>query len=175
MITSLVVACSANEVIGRDGDLPWHLPEDLRHFRRLTSHHAVVVGRVTHDSIVARLGRPLPNRVSVVISGSPGTGDEATEQVIRQPSFESALRAAEAAEEALGGDEVFVIGGASVYRQALPFVDRIYLTRVDLQCEGDSRMPDGWTDGFDVVERDDGYDEKSQISYSFLRYQRAGQ
>jgi dihydrofolate reductase len=71
MKVSLIVAAAANDVIGRDGALPWHLPEDLRQFRRLTSGCPVVVGRLTHESIVARLGRPLPGRTSIVVSSGP--------------------------------------------------------------------------------------------------------
>jgi dihydrofolate reductase len=161
VITSLIVAASANDVIGSGGALPWHLPEDLRRFRRLTAGHAVVLGRVTHESIVARLGRPLPGRTSVVVS-SRGPGP-AHPEVVWAGSLDEALAAA-----AGRGPEVFVLGGASVYEQALPRVNRVYLTRVHREVAGDTSMPPGWLAGFTLVARDD----RPGHGYSFLEYER---
>lgn len=181
MKRSLIVAASENDVIGRDGDLPWYLPGDLRYFKEVTRGHAVVLGRLTHESIVVRLGRPLPGRTSVVVSTSPRPDSE---NVRWQPSVPSALAEAEAVERASGQDEVFVIGGATVYQQALPAVDRIYLTRVHAHVEGDSRMPAGWLEGFALTSRvdvdaevgtssDAGTDAGgSALAHSFLRYER---
>jgi dihydrofolate reductase len=148
-IVSLIVAAAENDVIGADGALPWHLPEDLKRFRRLTAGHAVVLGRLTHESIVARLGRPLPGRTSVVVS-SRGPGPDHAE-VAWAGSVADGVTAARAAEPA---GEVFVLGGASVYEQALPEVDRVYLTRVHREVAGDTRMPAGWLDGFELVGRE---------------------
>jgi dihydrofolate reductase len=201
MITSLIVAASRNEVIGAQGSLPWHLPDDQRRFRRLTTGHPVVVGRVTYESILARLGRPLPGRTSIVISSrSPG---EAQAGVIWATSVEAAMSAARAIEASAieagageagageagageagageagageagaAGGEVFVIGGTSVYAQALPQVDRIYLTRVHREVEGDTSMPPGWLDGFTLIARDDRPGQGSDsAAYSFLDYVR---
>jgi dihydrofolate reductase len=194
--TSLIVAAAENEVIGAGGTLPWYLPEDLRRFRRLTTGHAVVLGRVTHESIVARLGRALPGRSSVVVSsrggpgGGPGAGGPAGAasgdgEVAWAGSMAAAMAAARAAEArgAGGGGasgtsgasgasagEVFVLGGASVYEQALPEVDRVYLTRVHREVAGDTLMPPGWLDGFTLVGREhrDGADG----GFSFLEYER---
>jgi dihydrofolate reductase len=166
MRVSLVVAAARNDVIGRDGALPWYVPEDLRRFRRLTTGHPVVVGRVTHESILARLGRPLPNRTSVVVS-SRRQGAE-SDDVLWTASLEDAMAAARAA--ATG--EVFVIGGASVYRQALPLIDRICLTRLHRDVDGDTAMPPGWLEGFTLAAREDRPGEDSGEGHSFLDYQR---
>ncbi|SEG89627.1 dihydrofolate reductase [Thermomonospora echinospora] len=164
MIVSLIVAAAANEVIGRDGDIPWHLPGDLRRFRRLTSGHAVVMGRLTHESILSRLGRPLPGRTSVVVSRTlreaPG--------VLVAPSVPEALRIAR--EQETGG-QIFVIGGASVYREALDAVDRVHLTRVHQDFTGDTAMPGNWLDGFTEVSRE-GPLEESGLTYSYVDYVR---
>lgn len=128
MIVSLIVAVAENGTIGRDGDLPWRLSDDLKRFKRITTGHAIVMGRRTFESI----GRALPGRTTIVLtrdaSWTPPDG------VIAVPSLEAALARAP-------GDEVFVIGGASVYEEALPRADRLYLTRVHADVEGDTRFP----------------------------------
>jgi dihydrofolate reductase len=161
--TSLIVAATGDDVIGRDNDLPWHLPDDLRRFKALTSNHVVVVGRRTHESIVNRLGRPLPGRVSVVVSREPRAGDGA---VIYQPSVPAALSVARAIEAFAGRDEVFVIGGTQIYTEALPHVDRIQLTRVHGAVDGDAYLPAGWLAGFSLV------DKQPRDGYSWETYQR---
>jgi dihydrofolate reductase len=160
---SMIVAATADEVIGHDHDLPWHLPDDLRRFKALTSGHVVVVGRKTHESIVRRLGRPLPGRISVVVTRDPRPGDG---PVIYQPTVTAALSVARAIEEFAGRDEVFVIGGAQVYAEALPSVGRVHLTRVHLDVAGDTRMPAGWLSGFRLV------DEEKRDGYSWETYER---
>jgi dihydrofolate reductase len=151
MKTSMIVAADPNEVIGKDGGLPWHLPEDLRRFRTLTTGHAVVAGRTTHDSIVERLGRPLPGRVTFVASR---TRAGAAEDVIYLPSVEDALMAARTVEAFAGGEEVFIIGGAEIYRATLKEVECVYLTRVAETVAGDTVLPPGWLEGFRLVEDD---------------------
>lgn len=168
MIVSLVVAASANEVIGADGALPWHLPGDLRRFRELTTGHVVVMGRLTYQSILDRLGHPLAGRISVVVSrtlrdpGYPG--------VLVAGSVPGALELAGRLAAEAGDDEFFVIGGESVYRDALPRTDRVYLTRVHGEVAGDRSMPDGWLAGFELATRDD---EAGAGRYSFLDYHKA--
>jgi dihydrofolate reductase len=159
----MIVAATGDDVIGRDNDLPWHLPDDLRRFKALTSGHVVVVGRRTHESIVGRLGKPLPGRINVVVTRTPGPGEET---VIYQPSVAAALSVARAIERFAGRDEVFVIGGAQVYTEALPTVDRVYLTRVHATVDGDARMPTGWLKGFALVH------EEHRDGYSWETYQR---
>jgi dihydrofolate reductase len=167
---SLVVAAAANDVIGRAGVLPWHLPADMRRFRALTTGHVVVMGRLTHESIVARLGHPLVNRTSIVVSRTLRDGGD--DRVLVVGSMESALAAAASIGALAGSGEYFVIGGESVYRQALPSVDRIYLTRVHLAVGGDRRMPDDWLAGFELVAQEDTADPGSGTGYSFLDYRR---
>jgi dihydrofolate reductase len=141
----MIVAAAENDVIGKDGKLPWHLPEDLTRFRTLTMGHAVIAGRVTHDSIVERLGHPLPGRFTLVASRT-FTGTKSG--VIYLPSIGDAVAAARAVESFSGGGEILVIGGAAVYAATLDQVERVYLTRVHSQVEGDTRLPSGWLDGF---------------------------
>jgi len=191
VIVSLLVAAAENDVIGRDGALPWRLPKDARRFRELTTGHVVVMGRVTYDSIVAALGRPLPDRASIVITratqppGSPDTkspspasssaggAGPAEGQVLWADSLKSALELAERVATAAGDTEIFVVGGVSIFQDVLPVADRIYLTRVHHVVEGDRSMPSGWLAGFDLVRSEEVIDEKSHLAYSFLDYERA--
>jgi dihydrofolate reductase len=171
MIVSLVVAAAANEVIGADGALPWHLPGDLRRFRELTTGHVVVMGRLTYQSILDRLGHPLTGRTSVVVSRTlrdPGHPD-----VRVAASVPEALALAERLTAEAGDEEFFVIGGESVYRDALPRADRVYLTRVHAQVAGDRSMPGGWLAEFDLAARDDAAGAHGPLRYSFLDYRRA--
>jgi dihydrofolate reductase len=135
---SIVVAASANNVIGVGGNLPWHLPEDLRKFKSITMGKPMIMGRATYESI----GRALPGRRSIVLS--------------RQAGFEAdgcdiARTIEEALEIAGDVDEVMVIGGGRIYEQFLPLADRIYLTRVDAHIEGDTWLPDIDRDEWHVV------------------------
>lgn len=129
MIVSLVAAMSENRVIGRNGGLPWHLPKDLQYFKKLTVDHTVIMGRKTFDEVK----RPLANRRNVVITRSP---DFHPPGVTVVPTLAEAL--------ALGATEaeVFVIGGGEIYRLALPRADRLYLTVVHAQVEGDTLFPE---------------------------------
>ena len=169
MRVSLIVAADRNDVIGAAGDLPWDLPEDRRRFKRLTQGHALVCGRRNHESIVRRLGRPLPGRFTVVATrqrGVPGDGP-----VVYQPSVTAALSVARGVEAFAGGDEIFVIGGAEVYAQALGEVDRIYLTRIHDSVAGDTVMPSGWLAGFAPTACEDRKNDDG-LAYSYLTYER---
>jgi dihydrofolate reductase len=168
VITSLIAAVAANGVIGRNGDLPWRLPEDLRRFRRLTTGHVVVSGRRNHESIVRRLGHPLTGRITVVVSRRPRPGSGT---VLYESSVDSALSVAAAIEAFAGREEVFVIGGAEIYRAALPHADRVYLTRVHTEVDGDVGMPAGWLSGFTLVDKAEPA-EVGQPAYSFEQYER---
>ena len=125
---TLIAALGRNRVIGRDGDLPWHLPEDLKRFKATTLGHPLVMGRRTFDSI----GRPLPGRRSIVITRNPDW---------RHPGVESAHSLAEALALAGPADEVYVIGGGTIYAEAMPFAHRLLLTEVDDEPEGDTWFP----------------------------------
>ena len=170
MITSLVLAASDNDVIGKDGGLPWHLPADFRRFRAITSGHVVLMGRVTYDSILARLGQPLPDRTSIVVTrtlSGAGTG-----RVRVAASLDAALRIAETAAAAAGDGEFFILGGESIYRKTLPLAHRVYLTRVHAVLEGDRHMPAGWLDGFELTHAEDVTDLGATYPYEFLDYER---
>jgi dihydrofolate reductase len=128
VIVSLVVAAAENGVIGRAGGLPWHLPKDLQHFKKLTVDHTVIMGRKTFEEIK----QPLANRRNVVISRDPAFHPRG---VIVVPWLDEAL--------ALGAteDEVFVLGGGEIFRLALPRADRLYFTQVHAKVEGDTFFP----------------------------------
>lgn len=162
MTLSCIVAVSENGVIGRDNDLPWHLPDDLNRFKSLTMGHPIVMGRKTYDSI----GRPLPGRRSVVLTRS---SEYAPEGVTVVGSLDEALDACE------GEVEVFVIGGASLFAEALPRADRVYLTRVLATVEGDTFFPEGGLEDFFLVnEERHPIDEKHRLPYTFQLYERRG-
>ena len=125
---SIIVAVAKNGVIGDKNSLLWHLREDMIHFRTITSGHPVVMGRKTYDSI----GRPLPKRTNVVITRDT---DLTIEGCTMAHSLEQAIELFEPSEE------IFIIGGAQIYNQALPLADRIYLTVIDKEYEGDTSFP----------------------------------
>jgi dihydrofolate reductase len=134
MRLALVVAVAENGVIGRGNALPWRLPTDLQHFRRLTLGKPVVMGRNTFESI----GRPLPGRSNIVISRRP---DYAADGVQVVPDLDRALALAEDIALIDGVDELLVIGGEQVYRAALPRAQRLYLTQVHAEVDGDTFFP----------------------------------
>jgi dihydrofolate reductase len=127
----MVVAASTNNVIGRRGKLPWRLPEDLRRFRLLTMGKPLVMGRKTYDSI----GRPLPGRRNIVVSGRPGLAIEGCD-VAGSPAAALACAVGQG-----NVDEVMIIGGERIYRAFLPCTGRIHMTRVHATIEGDAFFP----------------------------------
>jgi dihydrofolate reductase len=131
---SLVVAAAENGVIGRGGGLPWRIPSDLKTFRRLTLGKPIIMGRKTYQSI----GKPLDQRDNIVVTRDPAFRAAG---VIVAGSLDEALANARALSAAKGIDEIIVIGGAELYRKALPLADRIYLTRVHAEPEGDALFP----------------------------------
>jgi dihydrofolate reductase len=160
----LVAAVAANGVIGRDGGMPWHYPADLRRFKRTTTGHPVVMGRRTYDSIAARLGGPLPDRHSVVLSSQALDLPPGAEVV---ESVEAARGAAERAAERMGVDTVYVVGGATVYEQFLPLADRLVLTELHDAYEGDTTFPDRDSDEWTEVERE------TREAFDFVTYARS--
>jgi dihydrofolate reductase len=133
VILTLVVARADNGVIGRDGGMPWHLPADLRHFKRLTVGKPVVMGRRTFDSI----GKPLPGRHNIVMTRSK---DWAAESVTVVPNLAEAVAAA-GLQQGARPEEIMIIGGATIYTEALPSARRIYLTEIHAAPEGDTVLP----------------------------------
>jgi dihydrofolate reductase len=174
---ALIAAVAANGVIGADGELPWHYPADLRHFKETTTGHPVIMGRRTFESIVDRIGRPLPERTSVVLTTrglDPGDAD----WELRDPDEGSlapdggavvaadSVDAAVDAVETTGADVAYVVGGASVYEQFLPRADRLVITEIEAAHEGDTYFPAfeeaAWTET--------GREERSDLA--FVTYER---
>ena len=157
---SIIVAMSRNRVIGANGALPWHLPDELKLFKALTLGHHIIMGRKTWESI----GRPLPGRRSVIVSRQPGYR---VEGAIVARTLQEAVAVCGA------DDEVFVIGGAEIFREALPLADRLYLTVVDADVEGDTLMPAfdhaAWRE---LESRPHPPDERHAHAYRQLVYER---
>jgi len=160
----LVWAEAHDGVIGADGGMPWHVPEDMAHFRAVTASHDVIMGRRTWESLPPRF-RPLPGRRNIVVSRST---EWAAEGADRAASLEDALRRA-------AGDEVWIIGGGMLYAEAIGIADVLEVTRLDLAVDGDTRAPS--TDGWRRVSADpvEGWHtSRSGIRYRFETYRREG-
>jgi len=157
---SLLVAMASNRTIGMENTLPWHLPADLRHFKALTIGHHIVMGRKTFDSI----GKPLPGRVSVVITRNPSYS----------PLGVTVVNSLDTAITACGDDdEIFVIGGAEIYRQAINIADRIYLTEIDADIAGDAHFAEFDKAEWQETERvSHAPDEKNSYPYHFVIFDR---
>lgn len=128
---SIIAAIAKNGIIGRKNELPWYLPADLAHFKTITLHHSVIMGRKTYESIITRLGKPLPERQNIVITGQPNF--QAPGCIVVHSLLEAIKNSAT--------DEIFIIGGASLYVAALPIAKRLYLTKVDAEIPGDTFFP----------------------------------
>ena len=129
---SIIVAASENGIIGKQGEIPWYLSRDLKNFNQLTVGNTCIMGRKTFESIVARIGKPLPERKSVIITRQKGFA--APGGCITAESWEDAMKKTV-------GEEVFVTGGETVYASALPFADRLFLTRVHMESDGEIKLP----------------------------------
>lgn len=160
-----IVAVAENNVIGRDGEMPWHLPEDLEHFKETTMDHPVIMGRVTYEGILEALSEPLPRRTTVVLTERDF---ETPENAVVARSLEEALECAEqAADERHGGtDRAFVAGGATVYEQYLSVVDRLIVTEVHNAPDGDTHFPDWDSAEWTEVDRDE------RNGFAFIEYVR---
>lgn len=162
MIVSAIVAVDQNHVIGKDNGIPWYLPADLQYFKRTTLHHHVIMGRKSFESI----GRPLPKRTNIVI-----TRDlffTASNCLVAHSVEEALAIAAENGEE-----EAFIIGGGEIYRLSLPYLDRVYLTRVAVSVEGEVYFPALSPDEWRLVRSEPHEpDEKNQMAYVFEVYER---
>jgi dihydrofolate reductase len=158
---SLVAAVARGGVIGRDGTIPWRVPEDMRRFRELTIGHPVVMGRVTWDSLPDRF-RPLPGRRNVVVTRNSAWRADGAE---RAASLAEALRLLD------GLPHVFVIGGAQLYTAALPLADELLLTEIDMEVDGDAWFPPFGSELFEEVSREQHVSE-SGTAFTFVRYLR---
>lgn len=150
---SLIVAMAKNRVIGADNKLPWHLPSDLKRFKALTTGHHILMGRKTFESI----GRLLPGRTSVIITRNPRYR---VEGALVASSLEQALALSS------GDDEVFVIGGEQIFREALPMANRIYLTEIGRAFEGDVFFPPLAASQWVEADRELLRDDASGLAYS---------
>jgi len=166
MNIALVVAVADNGCIGRDNRLPWHLPEDLKYFKRVTLGKPVIMGRHTFESI----GKPLPGRTNVVVSRNPAWQHDG---VTVADSLPAALRLATAQARQDGQDEVMIIGGARLYAEALPLAQRLYYTRVHATVEGDAFFPAlDWAEWQLVSREDHCASAGNPHEYSFCVYRR---
>ena len=161
MLISAIVAISKNNVIGRDGHLPWHLSADLKRFKAITTGHSIILGRKNYDDI----GRPLPNRTNYVLTRNAAF--EAPGCIV----CNSLAQAIESAQTA-GENECFIIGGAAVYREAMHVVKKMYVTRVESDVDGDVFFPE-WGEGWrKVSEERFEADEKNDFPTVFEVWER---
>ena len=159
MRISIIAAVGANNrAIGKTGALLWRISDDLKRFKALTTGHTVIMGRKTFDSI----GKALPNRTNIVITRNP---DFKAEGVIIAKSLEDAIQ------KSIGG-EVFIIGGGEIYKQALPLADKLYLTLVESDVEGDVFFPDWSKDFTKEVFREERIDPKTGLRYAWVDFER---
>jgi len=167
MRLALIVAQGTNRVIGNENRLPWYLPEDLRYFKQVTLGKPIIMGRKTYDSI----GKPLPGRTNIVITRDPSWGAPGV-KVTR--SLEEAIELAQSQLVIDGVEEAIVIGGAQIYAQSLPIVDRLYLTQVEAAPEGDAWFPEVDYDQWQEIGRESfaAGDQPNRYPYSFVVYDR---
>ena len=160
-MVAIVVAMAEGNVIGARNDLPWYLPADLKHFKEITSGHTVVMGRTTFESILTRLGKPLPNRRNVVLTRDPAFASHGVEIIHNIEDIRSL------------GDDIFVIGGAQVYAATIHLANRLYVTEVHARIDGDAHFPAVdpaiWRE---ASHEKHSSDEKNQYTYDFVVYER---
>ena len=158
--TSIVVAISENNAIGKDNQLLWHLPADLKHFKEITTGHPIIMGRKTYDSI----GRPLPNRRNIVITRTT---------TLKISNVEVVNNLQDAISLCNEENEAFIVGGAEIYKHALPLTNRIYLTTVHKTYEADTFFPvlnmNEWKEVFKEYHP---ADEKNSVAYTFSTLER---
>ncbi len=160
MTLSIIAAMAANRTIGINNTLPWRIPEDLKRFKAMTMGHHIIMGRKTYDSI----GKPLPGRTTVIVTRNPALK---VENCLVAHSLQEAIAACS------GDDEIFVVGGAELYGQALPFADTLYLTEVRQDVAGDAHFPAfdraAWTE---TSREQCSQREPQPLGYDFVTYTR---
>lgn len=161
MDISIIVAVSENGVIGKDNQLLWNLPADLKFFKDKTSGHVVIMGRKTHESI----GKALPNRTNIIITRN---NDYKADGCLVVSSLSAAIEKA----RETGEKETFVIGGAEIYKQSMEQIDRIYLTEIKTVVEGDAFFLFDKSKWKEVQRRSFEPDEKNNLAYSFVIYEK---
>ncbi len=163
MPLSIIVAVSENNVIGKTGEIPWYLPADLKHFAKTTQGHSVIMGRKTYDSILQKLGKPLPKRKNIIIT---------RQKDLSLPDC-TVVATLEEAVQASSDGEIFVIGGAEIYKLAFPFTNKLYLTRVHTKVNGDVFFPEFKKDEWKEMSSEAHQaDEKNKFEYTFYHYER---
>lgn len=160
---ALIAAVAENGIIGTNGEMPWHLPADLRHFKQTTVGHPVIMGRRTYESIATEIGGPLPGRTNIVLSRS---SPELPADVVVVTSISAAIDAATQINRDTEIDTAYVIGGATVYKQFLPQADRLVLTEIESTYNGDTAFPDWDRSEWQQVGRD------QRDGFSFVEYRR---
>ena len=159
---SIIVAKAKNNIIGKENKLIWHLPEDLKHFKEITTGHTIIMGRKTFDS----LGRVLPNRKHIIFSQNPDfkVNNENVEVVHSLLQIQDLIE---------GKEEAFVIGGAMIYNLLMPYVTKMYVTEIDKEFEGDTFFPKINTEIWKETSREKGKkDEKNNLDYDFVTYEK---
>ncbi|MFZ4399748.1 MAG: dihydrofolate reductase [Bacteroidales bacterium] len=158
---SIIVAIADNNAIGKDNQLLWHLSEDLKRFKQLTTHHTIVMGKKTFESLPIR---PLPNRRSIVITDIKGEKIEGCEMAY---SIEDAINLCD------DYQENFIIGGGSIYHQFMPLADKLYLTKVHKNFEADTFYSEIDFSEWEMIENQENlYDEKSDLKFSYFIYKK---
>ena len=156
---SMIVAADENNVIGKDNQLIWHLPDDLKFFKKKTSGHCIIMGRHTFESV----GKPLPNRTNIIITRDKNYAAEGCKIV---NTLEDALALAK------GDDNPFIVGGEQIYRLALPLADQVYLTRIHHEFEGDRHFPELGNDWIETESIPHDTDEKHEYAFTFKTYEK---
>lgn len=164
MKISLIAAVAQNRVIGKKNDLPWHLPDDFAFFKRKTSHHPIIMGRKSLES----LGKPLPNRTNIVVTRN---ADFQAAGVTITHTLDAAIDSA----KSINQEEIFVIGGAEIYAIALPIATTLYLTEIHKAYDGDAYFPEFIRTEWDEISRvPHPADERHEIGFDFVEYERKG-
>lgn len=163
MIVSAIAAVSKNGVIGKNNEVPWYLPADIKFFKNTTLNHHVIMGRKTLDSIV----NPLPKRTNIILTRDPFF---IASNVIVAHTMDEALDIAEQNEE----EEVFILGGAEIYELSLPYLDKLYITEVEVEVpDGDTFFPEvDWKEWKLISQEPHQPDEKNEFAYNFKIYER---
>jgi dihydrofolate reductase len=172
VILSAIAAMAKNRVIGKDNKLPWHLPEDLKFFKEKTKSRVLIMGRKTFDSLLVQMGgKPLPGRFHIVITRNESYRfEDPLVQIV--PNMKIALELAHMLTDKYKekfGDEVFVIGGGEIYRESLDILNRIYLTVIEKDFEGDAKFPEFSESEFKLTHK---ADRTEPLPFSFRTYER---
>ena len=163
MRISIIVAASENNVIGRENDIPWHLPDDLKHFRKKTSGHPIIMGRKTFESLPSGA---LPKRTNIVVSRD---GSYKAEGAQVASTLEEAIMFAQKDEK----EEIFIIGGAEIYKHAIPIANYLYFTRVHAWIKGDKEFPDIGPEWEEITREGHPVDAEHKMACTFFTYKKA--